>query len=157
DLAAANGISNTVSILLNTGAGAFQAPPSYATGKVAAMALIDFNGDGHLDLAAANGAIGGPGAVRGLLGAGGGAFLPPVHYTVGEGARAVAAADLDGDGVLDLVTGNSASATVSVLMGNGDGTFRAAVHYVAGLAPSAVAAVDLDADGDRDLVVTNGV
>jgi len=41
-------------------------------------------------------------------------------------------ADVNGDGLPDLVVINNSSNTFSVLNGNGDGTFKASVDFVAG-------------------------
>jgi hypothetical protein len=57
--------------------------------------------------------------------------------------------------VVDLVTANSASNTVSVLLGNGDGTFVARRDYPAESNPGAAAAGDINNDGFPDLVVSN--
>ncbi len=48
-------MSNTVSVLLGTGAGGFGAKTDFATGAVpASVAIGDLNGDGKPDLAVAN-------------------------------------------------------------------------------------------------------
>ena len=69
--------------------------------------------------------------------------------------QALAAADFDGNGTLDLLVANSASNTVSVLMGNGDGTFGQPTAYPSGAQPVAVVAADFSNDGKPDIVVVN--
>ena len=60
-----------------------------------------------------------------LLGNGDGTFTPApgLPVTVGSNPNALAAADLNSDGKLDLVVANSDS-TLTILLGNGDGTFN---------------------------------
>ncbi|HUV30291.1 MAG TPA: FG-GAP-like repeat-containing protein [Acidobacteriota bacterium] len=64
----------------------------------------------------------------------------------------VAAADLDGDGDMDLATCN-ATDTVSVLLNDGTGTFGPHANYYAGQDPTGITVADLDADGDLDIAV----
>src|SRR4051794_21564478 len=58
-------------------------------------------------------------------------FSPVTHYAVGDGPQAVAAADFNHDGRLDLATADSGG-TVSVLLGNGLGGFGTAAQFPAG-------------------------
>jgi hypothetical protein len=68
---------------------------------------------------------------------------------------AIAAADLDADGLLDLVVANRGSNDVSVLVGRGDGTFAEEARLGPVSRPVAIAVGDVDADGLPDLVVAN--
>jgi hypothetical protein len=65
----------------------------------------------------------------------------------------VAVADLNGDGILDLVAANFGSSTVSLLQGNGDGSFQPAQDFWAGDEPSGVAVGGFDRGGRIDVVV----
>jgi hypothetical protein len=88
-----------------------------------------------------------------------GTLEPDRAYDVGDDPHSVAAADLDGDGDLDLAVANSSNHTderiASVLLNQGDGTFAAQVTYDVGDGPLSVAAGDLDGDGGLDLAFTN--
>ena len=73
----------------------------------------------------------------------------------------MAVGDLNGDGILDIVTGNPQidilggvpGTTISVLWGNGDGTFRPHVDYQASGPPMFVAVGDLNGDRKNEVAV----
>jgi hypothetical protein len=69
----------------------------------------------------------------------------------------LAAADLDGDGVLDLVCVSHffASSVLRVFYQDAPGRFVAAPPRATGNAPAAVFAADLDGDGDLDVACAN--
>jgi uncharacterized repeat protein (TIGR01451 family) len=89
-------------------------------------------------------------------------FVPYTSYSIPTGATWIGAADLNGDGVTDLITVNPYN--VAVLLGNGDGTFRTPVSYSYGntfgsyITNSGLIA-DLNNDGHPDVVVatSNGM
>jgi hypothetical protein len=164
--------SGSVSILLNQGNGTFlgAAAPTYATGAgPTAVAVHDFNGDGKLDLAVANATAA---TVSILFGNGDGTFQPQVTYSTGAGTNPswIIAADVNGDGVFDLVTADElnpiapggksvGSDDVSVLLGVTGGTFQTATLYplVAGSHPGAVTAGNFSGhtDGSLDIAAAN--
>ncbi len=146
-----------VSVLLGTGTGSFQVPPSFAVGiSPESVAVADLNGDGIPDLVVANsGGYFDNGSVSVLLGNGDGSFRPARSFAVGSFPRSVAVGDFNGDGIPDLAVANSGSNNVSVLLGNGDGSFQPARSFAVGSVPWSVAAADLAGDGVLDLVVAN--
>ena len=88
---------------------------------------------------------------------------PALLFPTDDTPVAVAMADLDRDGHLDLVVSNanvsgpSHQGSVSVFLGLGDGTFRPRVDYTVPGTPQGIAVADLDGDDRLDVVVaTNG-
>jgi hypothetical protein len=74
---------------------------------------------------------------------------------VGHNPNGLIAADLNGDGKLDLAIANGGDNTVSILLGNGDGTFTAQPVLDTGSVPYSLTAGDFNNDGKLDLAVTN--
>ena len=136
-------------MLLGKGDGTVQPQVTYAvsSGPVAAIAAGDFTGNGHVDLAVANG----DGTVSVLLGKGDGTFQPQVTYAVGgKPAAHRVAGDFNGDGRLDLAAfgaDSTRTSEVSILLGNGDGTFQSQATYAVGSSPGAIVADDFTGDG----------
>ncbi|MGB8261124.1 MAG: FG-GAP-like repeat-containing protein [Terracidiphilus sp.] len=116
-----------------------------------AVAVADFNGDGHLDLAVANGY---QSNLTILLGNGDGTFTTASSPSTSATEVAVAVGDFNGDGKPDLAVVNSDD-SVSILLGVGNGSFTAAPSFNAGAnnGLSAVAVGDFDGDGNADLAV----
>jgi hypothetical protein len=160
---------DSVAVLLGNGNGTFQPLTSYYVGFCeGGLAVADLNRDGTPDLAVGDqgsGSCTGVGYVGVLLGNGKGTFQTEVNYNSGGPVVAgVAIADVNGDGIPDLVAFNGGyypglgdfPGSVGVLLGNGDGTFQAAILYPsAGTGSGAVVAADLNGDGRPDIVVTN--
>lgn len=118
-----------------------------------AVAVGDFDEDGKPDLATSNTNTNNTAVV---LGNGDGTFGAATRFGLngGTGPQSIAAADLNGDGHLDLVTSNSSSGTLSVLLGDGDGGFGTASSVSAGMTlPSKLKLADVNEDGKQDAVI----
>jgi FG-GAP-like repeat/Putative Ig domain len=155
-----NSLVNAVTILLGNGDGTFSLAQNstFTTGANPwAIVAADFNGDGQLDLAIANQD---DGTLTILLGSGDGAFAPATGspVAVGSGPYALATADLNSDGKLDLVVANQNDGTLSILLGNGDGTFTPAAGspVSVGGAPNSVAVGDFNSSGRLGIAVGIG-
>jgi hypothetical protein len=145
--------TGSISVLLGNGDGTFQPAVTMSTDHgPRSVAVADLNGDGIPDLAVTTNLNLSTPAVGVLLGNGDGSFQAPYYVPTGGGNPTdVAVADLNGDGIPDLVTANFVNAAVSVLLGNGDGSFQAPENYsITGYARSVVVA-DLNGDGIPDL------
>jgi hypothetical protein len=122
------------------------------------VTITDVNGDGIQDVIISDGS-GSAAGIRVLLNDGHGDLAADVSYAsetgAGSGPISVIAADVNGDGLPDLITANGADGTVSVLMNNGDGSFAAPVSYAAGADAVAVAVADVNGDGFPDLAVAD--
>jgi hypothetical protein len=159
DLAAANLMTNNVTILLGNGTGGFTqavGSPVGAGRGPASVAVGDFNQDGKLDLAVANELSSN---VTILLGNGAGGFTQPAGSPVGVGSgpRSVAVGDFNLDGKPDLATANEQTNNVTILLGNGAGGFTqpAGSPVGAGEIPLSVAVGDFNLDGKPDLAAAN--
>ena len=82
-------------------------------------------------------------------------FIPSSSPTVGLRPDSVIAADVNGDGWVDLISTDFGTNTLTVLTNNGRGEFFRASDPTVGLAPFAVTAVDVNGDGSLDLVSAN--
>jgi uncharacterized membrane protein len=159
----------SVGVLLGKGNGTFRAVKTYASGGdgAASVAVADVNKDGKPDILVAN--CGpeacGPGSPGGnvgvLIGNGNGTFKPVVNYPAANSPFDVTAADVNGDGKLDIVVSNwgtpnaaTNDGAVTVLLGKGNGTFRPAVTFPSGGAETpSVAVADVNKDGRLDIAL----
>ena len=78
----------------------------------------------------------------------------PVQLTPSRNFYQVAVADLNGDGIPDLILGDGY--VLSVQQGKGDGSFGAEMHFLAGQGINSISTGDVDGDGKIDLVLANG-
>jgi hypothetical protein len=157
DLAAPNSCFGTMAVLLNNQDGTFGTFTHFATGNCpSAIAAADFNHDGKIDLIFAESDPNDQNSGVNLLrGNGDGTFAAGARTKAGVTPNAVAAADLNADGKIDLAIANTGLGTtgagVNVMLGNGDGTFATPVFYPTALPAMDVAIGDLNRDGKPDI------
>lgn len=148
--------------------GQFLAPLNLATGGFTpSVAAADLNGDGLIDVVAADfDSHGNNGQVTVFFQnpASPGTFQPPVTFPAGAQPQAVRVADVNGDGLPDLVVANrgpggdgTGAPGVSVLLQDAahPGSFLAPVTYSTPWGAIDVAVGDLNGDGKPDLVVAS--
>jgi hypothetical protein len=90
-----------------------------------------------------------------LINDGNGGFVSNATYEVGIDPQCFVAADVNGDGKVDLITANFGSDTLSVLTNNGSGGFGSNATYQVGIQPLCVVASDINGDGWPDLITAN--
>jgi hypothetical protein len=150
--------NETIALKITAGTGYTLSPLTSANnfvvpGQPISLKTGDFNGDGKLDLVAADELND---KVIVLLGNGSGGFGAPTTFTVnGSVPASVDVGDFNGDGKLDLVTANYLSDNLSVLFGNGAGGFSTPTNFAVGARTKSVKVGDFNSDGKLDLVAPN--
>ncbi|HAV33554.1 MAG TPA: hypothetical protein DC058_21485 [Planctomycetaceae bacterium] len=113
------------------------------------LVVSDLDGNGTLDLATANSTA--SGAVSILLGSGS-TLNPAAGIDLPSGSSALTVADLNNDGVGDLLVAGM-DGNVRLLRGNGNGSFQPAMTVFQSSLISALHVADISGDGIPDLIV----
>jgi hypothetical protein len=186
DLVVAEADSLAVAVLLGNGDGTFGPELTFTTPSIPiSLAVADFNGDGKLDVVAGLLGTVDTGQLAFLPGDGTGKLgMPVIHYGQVNGAVfltfAISAADLNGDGLPDIValdftidfeglflTDQFGSAGARAYVSQGNGIFKMTQQFFhdqtldqsppLGLAVTAVALGDVDGDGCVDAVTLDSL
>lgn len=157
DLAVVNIDTNSVSVLLGNGDGTFAQQQEILTGsQPRGIVVLDADGDGDADIVNTN--TGGVGNLALMLNDGNGSFSAPTFFEGGVGDEwAIAAGDMNEDGILDLVVGGQSNPNpmIAVVLGNGDGTFSFFSSTSAGGAVWMLNVGDVNGDGHDDVATAN--
>jgi PKD repeat protein len=167
DIAIVNGAYGTGCVLLNTttapGTPTFSAPVFFSLGNNPSFVLAkDINGDGKPDLIVANQDSGNFGVLLNTTPAFASTptFSAMRTFSAQTTVRALAVADINGDGKLDVAVSNYASNSISVFLNTTPDlaavpTFTPATNYSAGQNPYHVDFADINGDGKPDIIEPN--
>ncbi|MGE3852478.1 MAG: FG-GAP-like repeat-containing protein [Planctomycetota bacterium] len=159
DLVVLNLAAGNLSVLLGRGNGTFNAATTVdVSNDPRQLALADFNADGFLDIAVTQFTND---EVEVLLGAGDGTFGAPATVSIGAPFEpvAIAAADVDADGHVDLLVGASGTfllfttGRLVFIKGNGDGTFGSTSVATIDHNPQSIAVGYFNGDNNLDAAV----
>jgi protocatechuate 3,4-dioxygenase beta subunit len=170
DLVVGSASSNAVYVILNVPpsgdvSGSLNPQPAVTLGTnaqafVTSVTVADFNRDTVPDIAAATN----DGNAWILLNttaakATSVTFATPVSYPIGASPSSIVASDFNGDGIIDLISGDTESLAVFVLQGQGNGTFLPATSFPIAeqpaVTPSVLVAAALNSDHRADLLIAD--
>ncbi len=150
---------SVLTVLLSRGNGTFSIRPVLFPDRFDARAAYrvitaDFNRDGRLDLAFEIIDSGFDRHVEIVLGQGDGSFRHKEGGAGGDRTSDLAAADMNGDGIPDLVVADSEgpSPRIDVFFGRGDGTFERRQTYRDPATPERLMSGDVNGDGKPDVL-----
>ena len=169
DLVVALNANDRIVTLFGTGNGSFVAGNAYAPSVSVYpgfqdVTVADFNLSGHPGVAGVDASMGNTNAYTNSQitvwgGSSTGALTGPLGGSglVGPRYTAVRGADMNGDGLPDLVASSYTTQSFAVWLGAGNGTFQASASYGCGNDPNGIVVADFNNDGHQDVAVANSL
>lgn len=158
-------------MLLGNGDGSFRTGLSFTTGvpvlgdstftplsdffsgiNPSAIATGDLNHDGHVDLALLDDSS----TFHIHFGYGDGTFVDDWSYSIPGSTQDIKLGDMNGDGNLDVITGNNSGSELFINFGNSDGSFQDSVSFSSGATLNFITLADVNNDRKQDILVAAG-
>jgi len=171
DIAAVNNLSNNIAVFHNTSTtgvidiNSFASKVNFTTNNSPnGIAAGDIDGDGKIDLVVSSGSNSNISVYRNTATAGSitsGSFATRVNFSVGVNQQYVKLSDLDGNGKLDIVSGNSAANSIYVLRNTStpgtinSSSFASSITISNLTGPRFATIGDLDGDAKPDIATAN--
>ena len=153
DIITSDSFSSVVSVLLNKGNGTFAPAANYnGAGTPSYVTVADTNADGKSDLLVMSAVSGYVAVLNGVGITSNRTFSDNKHFGQNYSDR-VAVADMNRDGIPDLVTIDYNGKTVGISLGRGDATFSPPIIYGLVGGPTDVKIGDTDGDGIPDIIL----
>lgn len=154
DLAIGSTANERVNVLTGNGLGGFSAVDDYPADRgVRGLTVLDLNGDDAPDIVTANR---NGSTITTFINRGDGTFTVGDTIDTGViGESAIAAVDLNEDGLLDLAVGGNSSSQMVTLLSDGQGGLLATAPIFAGGSPWMIAVADINGDGHADVASAN--
>ena len=152
DVAVISRDQETLTVLIAGTDGSLVARPNQSIGRwPVAIQSVDMNGDGIVDLVAANDSS----QVSIMRGIGDGTFSPSQSFSSGQFPNHLVLRDFNGDNRVDIATSNYGSDTISIMLADSAGGYNTVGTFSAGSVARGLVGGDFDGDGDVDLASAN--
>jgi formylglycine-generating enzyme required for sulfatase activity len=158
DLAVSVTGGNTIAILKNSGTGTFTNTSNITVGtNPGHIVAEDIDGDGDIDIVLADYNTATATTLRPLINNGSGTFVQGSLINLTSVASQITFADVDGDGLLDILVTRSSLNDFVVCRNLGGALFSVGASNACSTAASGIIAGDINGDGTADVIVINYV
>lgn len=140
-------------IYYGNASGSFTAGATVVSGAYSDIIAVDLNNDGRMDLATIELSSYAYGHIQNADGS----FTRGVSTnfsSIAAGSRPTSTADINGDGIADIMVGSNVDDALFLLFGRGDGTFAYGRSYAGLIGASRATPGDFNGDGIIDIIAT---